>query len=135
MVVPGQDPHTTHAWERRSARVLAGDCRGRSFLHPVRASKGYVPRIILPLSAPGLTVLAIFTFVGDWNALLWPVVVTRSVGMRAVSPGLSMLQMQGYADYGLQMAGSLLAAIPTICPFLALQRYFLRGVTIGALKG
>jgi len=92
-------------------------------------------RVVLPLSVPGLTVLAIFTFIGNWNAFLWPVIVTRSLEMRTLPPGLAVLQLQAYTDYGLQMAGSTFAALPTIALFLALQRHFLRGITIGALKG
>ncbi|HEV8637317.1 MAG TPA: carbohydrate ABC transporter permease [Chloroflexota bacterium] len=92
-------------------------------------------RVVLPLSVPGLTVLAIFSFIGNWNAFIWPVIVTRAIEMRTLPPALAVLQLQAYTDYGLQMAGSTFAAIPTILLFLALQRYFLRGITIGALKG
>ncbi len=92
-------------------------------------------RVVLPLSVPGLTVLAIFTFIGNWNAFIWLVIVTRSIEMRTLPPALAVLQTQSYTDYVLQMAGSTFAAIPTVALFLALQRYFLRGITIGALKG
>lgn len=92
-------------------------------------------RIVVPLATPGITVLTIFTFIDSWNAFLWPVIVTRSINMRTLPPGLGVLQLQSYTDYGLQMAGSLFTAIPTILLFLALQRYFLRGITIGAVKG
>lgn len=92
-------------------------------------------RIVVPLAAPGITVLTIFAFIDSWNAFLWPVIVTRSLEMRTLPPGLAVLQLQSYTDYGLQMAGAVFAAIPTVILFLALQRYFLRGITVGALKG
>ncbi len=92
-------------------------------------------RVVVPLATPGIAVLAIFSFFGSWNAFLWPVIVTRSLDMRTLPPGLAVLQLQSYTDYGLQMAGSLFTAVPTVILFLVLQRYFLRGVTIGALKG
>lgn len=92
-------------------------------------------RIVVPLAAPGITVLTIFTFIDSWNAFLWPVIVTRSIQMRTLPPGLAVLQLESYTDYGLQMAGALFSAIPTVVLFLALQRYFLRGITVGALKG
>jgi multiple sugar transport system permease protein len=88
-------------------------------------------RIVAPLATPGITVLTIFTFVDSWNAFLWPVIVTNSLEMRTLPPGLAVLQLQSYTDYGLQMAGSLFTAIPTIVIFLALQRYFLQGITVG----
>lgn len=62
-------------------------------------------------------------------------IVTRSLDMRTLPPGLAVLQLEAFTVYGLQMAGSLFSAIPTILIFLALQRYFLRGITIGAIKG
>lgn len=92
-------------------------------------------RVAMPLAVPGITVLTIFTFIDSWNAFLWPVIVTRSIEMRTLPPGLAVLQLESYTDYGLLMAGSLFTAIPTILLFLALQRYFLRGITVGALKG
>lgn len=96
---------------------------------------GVFTRVVVPLATPGMTVLAIFIFIDSWNAFLWPVIVTRSIEMRTLPPGLAVLQLESYTDYGLQMAGSLFTAIPTIILFLALQRYFLQGITIGALKG
>ncbi len=96
---------------------------------------GVFTRVVAPLATPGITVLTIFTFIESWNAFLWPVIVTRSIEMRTLPPGLAVLQLESYTDYGLQMAGSLFTAIPTIVLFLALQRYFLQGITIGALKG
>ncbi|HVC33166.1 MAG TPA: carbohydrate ABC transporter permease [Chloroflexota bacterium] len=91
--------------------------------------------VVAPLATPGITVVTIFTFVDSWNAFLWPVIVTSSIQMRTLPPGLAVLQLQSYTDYGLQMAGSLFTAIPTIILFLALQRYFLQGITVGAVKG
>lgn len=92
-------------------------------------------RVVVPLATPGIAVLAIFSFFGSWNAFLWPVIVTRAIEMRTLPPGLAVLQLQSYTDYGLQMAGSLFTAVPTIILFVVLQRYFLRGITVGALKG
>jgi multiple sugar transport system permease protein len=92
-------------------------------------------RVVVPLATPGIAVLTIFTFIESWNAFLWPVIVTRSIEMRTLPPGLAVLQLESYTDYGLQMAGSLFTAVPTVVLFVALQRYFLKGITVGALKG
>ncbi len=91
-------------------------------------------RIMLPLAKPGLAVLGIFTFVGNWNDFFWPLVVLNKPQMYTLPVGLPTLQGQ-WTDYGLLMAGSTLAALPTILIFLAFQRYFLQGITVGALKG
>jgi multiple sugar transport system permease protein len=91
-------------------------------------------RIILPLVKPGLAVLGIFTFVGSWNDYFWPLIVLNDPKMFTIQVGLPTLQGQ-WTDYGLVMAASTLAALPTIAMFLAFQRYFLQGVTVGAIKG
>lgn len=91
-------------------------------------------RVMLPLAKPGLAVLGIFTFVGNWNDFYWPLVVLNKPQMYTLPVGLPTLQGQ-WTDYGLLMAGSTLAALPTIAIFLAFQRYFLQGVTVGAIKG
>ena len=91
--------------------------------------------IVLPLVRPGLAFLGIITFVAQWNAFVWPLVVTRSSEMRTLQVGLVLLREEAPLFFGLHMAGAVLAAIPVIIVFFAFQRYFLRGVTVGALKG
>ena len=95
-------------------------------------------RIVLPLSKPGLAVLSIFTFVSVWNDFTWPLFITSQSTMRTFQVGLTLLYQTEYnhdADYGLLMAGASIAAIPVVGLFVFLQRYFLQGVTLGALKG
>ncbi|NMB45927.1 MAG: carbohydrate ABC transporter permease [Firmicutes bacterium] len=96
---------------------------------------GIFQKVILPLSKPGLAVLAIFTFVGQWNAFTWPLIVTSSSAMRTLPVGLALLQEEVPMQFALLMAGATYAAIPMLIVFLAFQRYFLEGVTVGALKG
>ena len=93
-------------------------------------------RIILPLAKPGLAVLGIFVFMGQWGAFLWPLVVTSSSEMRTLVVGFATLaQRELRVNYGASMAASTYIALPMLVVFFAFQRYFLRGVTIGALKG
>ncbi len=97
-------------------------------------------RIILPLSTPGLAVLGIFTFMGNWNNLIWPLLVIESKELYPLTVALAFIRSGSAAfttrtDISLLMAGSVIVAIPMIVAFLAFQRYFLQGVTIGALKG
>ena len=93
-------------------------------------------RIMLPLAKPGLAVLGIFVFMGQWGAFLWPLVVTNSSDMRTLVVGFATLaQRELRVNYGASMAASTYIALPMLVVLFAFQRYFLRGVTIGALKG
>lgn len=96
---------------------------------------GIFRKVILPISKPGVAVLAIFTFVATWNEFFWPFLVTQSSSMRTIQVGLASFKFQDATDYGAMMAGSVLAALPMFILFFALQRYFLQGITIGAVKG
>jgi len=91
-------------------------------------------RVVLPLAKPGVAVMGIFTFMGFWNSFFWPLVVTQTREMRTLTVGLTMVRYSQF-DYGTLMAGSVVAAAPMFVVFLAFQRYFLRGLTIGAIKG
>ena len=91
-------------------------------------------QVVLPLAKPGVAVLAIFTFMGYWNSFFWPLIVTQTTDMRVLTVGLTLVRF-GPFDYGSLMAGSVIAAAPMFIVFLVFQRYFLRGLTIGAMKG
>lgn len=92
--------------------------------------------IILPLSKPGLAVLGIFVFMGQWSAFLWPLVITNSSDMRTLMVGFALLANRELrVNYGALMAAATYMAIPMFLVFFAFQRYFLRGITIGGLKG
>lgn len=92
-------------------------------------------RIVMPLAKPGIAVLAIFMFMQNWNEFFWPLVATTKVEMRTLQVGLSIYRYQFEARFASQMAGAVIAAIPMIIVFLGLQRYFMKGLTIGAIKG
>jgi multiple sugar transport system permease protein len=100
---------------------------------------GVYRHVILPLSLPGLAVLGIFVFHMQWAEFFWPMVVTGSSNMRVLTVGLASLQQfdvsSGMKDYGVMMAGATWAAIPMFIIFFLFQRYFLQGITLGALKG
>jgi multiple sugar transport system permease protein len=110
-----------------------------SLIHAARIDAcsefGIFRKIILPMSKPGLAVLAIFTFVANWNDFFWPLLVTRSDSMRTIQVGLASFRFAESTDYGAIMAGATIGALPMIILFFALQRYFLQGITIGAVKG
>lgn len=87
-------------------------------------------RIILPLSRPVLTALALFMFVFNWNAFLWPLIVLQDNASYTLPIGLvSMLNAQIYRP-GRTMAMALIASVPLIVVFLALQKYLVRAVEL-----
>lgn len=96
-------------------------------------------RIILPLSKPAIATVAIFSFVGAWDGFLWPLIVLKQKEMWTLNVALGLLQSEFIAaegsPWGIMMAGSILVILPLIGVFLSLQRYFLSGLTIGAVKG
>ena len=92
-------------------------------------------RIIMPLAKPGMAVLGIFSFMGSWNSFLWPLIMTNSSKMRLLQPGLASLQLEMYTDIGIQMAGAAISSLPMLIIFFSLQKYFLQGITVGAVKG
>ena len=97
-------------------------------------------RIILPMARPVLAVMFLLDFSAAWNDYFWPYLVTNSKDMMTMQVGIISLVGvdQGFAlqlDYGIVMAGALLASLPLIVLFVALQRFFVRGLTMGAVKG
>ena len=92
-------------------------------------------RIILPISAPAMGVLAIFLFISNWNSFLWPLLVLNSADTFTLTVGLATLQDKHALDYGLLMAGAVVASLPMFGVFLLLQQTFIRGIRMGAMKG
>jgi multiple sugar transport system permease protein len=91
--------------------------------------------IVLPNAVPALLTLAIFTFVNNWNDLLWPLVFTSSEDMGTVTSGLTLLTgPSGIVPYGTMMAGSLIALLPLAIIFLIMQRRFIESVATTGLK-
>ena len=92
-------------------------------------------RVMLPLSKPALSTLPIFTFVSTWNDFLGPLIYLTRNELKTIQIGLRMFISQYSAEYGLIMAASVIALIPVLIVFLALQKYFVQGVASTGLKG
>ncbi|MDQ0256646.1 multiple sugar transport system permease protein [Evansella vedderi] len=90
--------------------------------------------IVLPLAAPAMAVLGIFTFVQMWNSFLWPIIVINSTELMTLPAGLKTLQDANLADFKLLMTGATIAAVPMIIFFLIFQRYIIKGLTLGGVK-
>lgn len=93
-------------------------------------------RMILPLALPGLATLTVFTFLGVWGSFLWPLIVTNHPDLATLPVGLIAFQNQGLygTQWHLLMAASLMILLPVVALFLLGQRFFVSGLTIGAVK-
>lgn len=91
--------------------------------------------VTLPLSLPSLATLTVFTFMGIWGAFLWPLVTTNIEALRTLPVALQAFQGQYGAEWHLMMAAALLILVPVLVIFLAAQRFFVSGLTLGGVKG
>jgi multiple sugar transport system permease protein len=92
-------------------------------------------KVALPLVTPALSALAIFTFLGNWTAFFWPLIVTTSSELYTLPVGLSSFAVAESIQWEKIMTGVSLATIPTLLVFLLLQRFIVRGVMLAGLKG
>ncbi|MCW5820979.1 MAG: carbohydrate ABC transporter permease [Trueperaceae bacterium] len=96
---------------------------------------GIFIRIILPLTKPALSALAIFTLVGSWEAFLWPLLIVDAESMRTLPLGLALFAGRYLQRLDLQMAASVMTVLPMVIVFFVLQRRFVEGITMTGLKG
>jgi len=92
-------------------------------------------KIILPLCGAPLATLAILTFLGSWNAFLWPLVVASTEDMYTLPVALSLFAIgQQETNVALQMAGAVVVVLPVVVLFLAMQRYVIQGIATTGIK-
>lgn len=91
--------------------------------------------IVLPLIAPALSALAIFTLIASWESFLWPLLITNVESMRTLPIGLSLFAGRYIQRVDLQMAASTIAILPVVLLFFLLQRRFIEGITMTGIKG
>jgi multiple sugar transport system permease protein len=96
---------------------------------------GALFRIVLPLSAPGLAAVAIFTFTGAWNELLLALVLITSESRRTAPLALNYLITSDVLPWGPLMAGAVLSSVPLMILYFLAQRYIVQGMTAGSVKG
>ena len=92
-------------------------------------------RIAFPLVRPALAALGIFTFLGNWNAFLWPLIVVQTANMRTVPVGVALFSSEASTAWNLIMAASSLAVLPVLLVFLFFQRQIIEGVVLTGVKG
>jgi len=92
--------------------------------------------IVLPASRPALATLGAFGFIWSWTDFYWPMLATSTVDMRTLEVGLSIFKdAYGATNWPLQMTAAVIVMVPALVVFLALQRYFVRGVALSGIKG
>ena len=96
---------------------------------------GALFRIVLPLSAPGLAAVAIFTFTAAWNELLLALVLITSESRRTAPLALNYLITSDVLPWGPLMAGAVLSSIPLMVLYFVAQRFIVQGMTAGSVKG
>ncbi|WP_157227523.1 carbohydrate ABC transporter permease [Gordonia aichiensis] len=93
-------------------------------------------RVVLPMSIPTMVAFALITLVNEWNEYLWPFLMADDYSVATLPVGLTQLQNNdGLTNWGPVMAATVLAMLPMLIVFLALQRHMIKGLTSGAVKG
>jgi glucose/mannose transport system permease protein len=91
--------------------------------------------ILFPLSIPGFVVVMIWQFTSIWNDFLFAVTITNNPDVQPITVGLNNLAGSYIVEWNVQMAGALMAALPTLLVYIVLGRFFMRGLLAGSLKG
>ena len=92
-------------------------------------------KIIIPLSVPVLGALAIFSFLGAWNDYLWQLIMISDKDLLTVPIGVAKFAQQSYQNTGRQLMASAISTIPMMIIFFSCQKFFIKGITVGAVKG
>ncbi len=90
--------------------------------------------VVLPLMKPAIAALAVLIFTFIWNDYFWAIVLTQGPDSQPVTAGITSFNSQFIAQYHLMSAGSIVAAIPPVLMFFLMQRHFIAGLTLGAVK-
>src|SRR5215211_5943896 len=91
--------------------------------------------VIIPIAAPALAVLAVFTFLSYWNSFLWPLIIINDTDKMTVPLGLELFLGQQGQRWELLMAAATISMVPTVILVLALQKYLVRGIALSGLGG
>lgn len=92
-------------------------------------------RLVMPLSTPALATTTIFTFLATWDEFAWALTIINDPAKRTLPLAIQLFQGQNATQWGLVFAASVVAVVPVIVVFLIFQKYFVQGLTSGAVKG
>ncbi|HWG85471.1 MAG TPA: carbohydrate ABC transporter permease [Deinococcales bacterium] len=91
-------------------------------------------KVVLPLSVPALVTLGVFAFMGSWNNYVWPLYVIQDPDMQTLPVGIASYSQRYQVEYGKQLAGTALAAIPVLIAYLLAQRFLVQGIAFTGMK-
>jgi multiple sugar transport system permease protein len=91
--------------------------------------------VIIPVAAPAIAVLAVFTFISYWNSFLWPLIIVNDTDKMTIPLGLQLFLGQQGQRWELLMAAATISMVPTIILVLALQKYLVKGIALSGLGG
>jgi multiple sugar transport system permease protein len=91
--------------------------------------------IVVPVLTPILVTLGLFVFLATWNDFMWPLIVLSDQSMQTLPVALAGLSREHVQDNEMMMAGAVVTVLPVLALFLALQRFYLRGIMVGSVKG
>jgi len=92
-------------------------------------------KIAMPLVKPAISALAIFTFLGNWNAFLWPLIVISKTELYTLPVGLAFFSGEFQTEWEMVMTGASVATIPVLIVFLIFQKQIIKGIALSGLKG
>lgn len=92
-------------------------------------------KIAMPLVKPAISALAIFTFLGNWNAFLWPLIVISETKLYTLPVGLAFFSGEFQTEWEMVMTGASVATIPVLIVFLIFQKQIIKGIALSGLKG
>ncbi|GIK30202.1 MAG: carbohydrate ABC transporter permease [Chloroflexi bacterium] len=92
-------------------------------------------RIAIPLALPAVGALCIFNFLGNWNAFIWPLIITSSQNMMTLPVGIQFFSTESGANWNLIMTGATLSVVPLLLIVIFFQRYIIDGIALTGIKG
>lgn len=95
----------------------------------------FLRQVVVPMSRAPILTVCMFTFIGAWNALAWPLLVTNTPAWRPISVGLQQFVSEAGPEIHLQMAGAVIAIVPVLVTYFLIQKEFTEGIVITGLKG
>ena len=96
----------------------------------------YLLRVVMPLSRAPIMTVILLSFIGSWNALQWPLLVTQDASWRPIAVGLTVFVDSGApGDFHLQMAASVMMIVPILAIYFVAQKQFTEGIAQTGLKG
>lgn len=136
LIIPGMSSAMATFLLRQFFRAVPQDLEDAAFVDGASRLRIYA-QIIVPLAKPALLTVGLMTFMGSWNSLTWPLIISQSEDMQTLPLGLARLAlMNGWVriEWGPLMAATLLSILPIVIIYIFLQQYFIRGIALSGLK-